>query len=120
MSSELSLKEIQKEWHGTFTAYVVGFILCVVLTIVSYFVATGDILQGDHLVYALLTLAIVQAAVQVYFFLHLGKEAKPRWETIIFVFMLLILLIIAIGSLWIMNDLNQRMMPNMSELMTHD
>ena len=26
MSEELSLKEIQKEWHGTLKSYVIGFI----------------------------------------------------------------------------------------------
>jgi cytochrome o ubiquinol oxidase operon protein cyoD len=56
--------------------------------------------------------------VQLRFFLHLGQEAKPRWETMIFYFMVLVLLIIALGSLWIMHDLEERVMSNME--MTHD
>ena len=50
----------------------------------------------------------------------MGQEAKPRWETLIFCFMVLILLIIVIGSLWIMNDLNERVMPEMTREMSHD
>lgn len=34
--------------------------------------------------------------------------------------MVLVLLIIAIGSLWIMNDLNDRVMSGMTEAMSHD
>lgn len=120
MSHDISLKEMQREWHGTLKAYVIGFVLCVGLTGVAFYLATSDVLQGLQLIYTLITLAIAQSFVQVRFFLHLGQEAKPRWETVSFLFMVHFLLILAIGSLWIMHDLNQRMMPNMSEMMIHD
>lgn len=120
MNAEPSLKEIQKEWHGTLRSYLIGFIACILLTATSFYLVTDDILTGENLIYTLIGLAIIQAAVQLRFFLHLGQEAKPRWETLIFFFMILILLIIAIGSLWIMHDLNSRMMPDMTKTMTHD
>lgn len=118
MSEELSLKEIQKEWHGTFRDYAIGFIACLLLTGASFLLIISKILLGKALVYTIIGLALVQAIVQLLFFLHVGKEAKPRWETLVFCFMLLVLLIIVIGSLWIMNDLNDRVMLGME--MTHD
>lgn len=120
MHSELSLKEIQKEWHGTLKAYLIGFASSILLTAASFLLVVLKILSGPPLVYAIVSLAFVQAIVQLLFFLHVGQEAKPRWETVIFFFMVLILLIIVLGSLWIMNDLNIRMMSGMMENMSHD
>lgn len=120
MTAELSLKEIQKEWHGTFKAYLIGFFASLFLTAVSFSLVITGALSGHTLIYTLLGLAIVQAIVQLLFFLHVGQEAKPRWETFIFCFTVLILLIIIIGTLWIMNDLNERMMPEMNKERLHD
>jgi cytochrome o ubiquinol oxidase subunit IV len=120
MSAELSLKEIQKEWHGSYKAYAVGFFACLILTGASFLLVISKTLSGPALVYTVVALALIQAAIQLLFFLHVGQEAKPRWETLIFCFMILVLLIIAVGSLWIMNDLNDRVMSGMTKEMTHD
>lgn len=113
MHDELSLKEIQKEWHGTLASYAVGFLCSLVLTAASFLIVISKILTGQSLIYSIIGLALIQAIVQLRFFLHVGQEAKPRWETVVFYFMLLILFIIAIGSLWIMHDLNDRVMSDM-------
>lgn len=117
MSTDLSLKEIQKEWHGTLKSYVMGFILSILLTAVSFSLVVFKLISGSSLVYAVIALALVQAIIQLLFFLHVGQEAKPRWESIGFYFMVLVLFIIAGGSLWIMSDLNDRVMSNMTEEM---
>lgn len=113
MSTDLSLKEAQNEWHGTLKAYLIGFVSSLVLTSASFLIVITNFFSGQTLIYALIGLAITQAIIQLLFFLHIGQEPKPRWETITFCFTILVLLIIMIGSLWIMNDLNERMMPNM-------
>lgn len=113
MSHEPSLKQIQKEWHGSLHAYVVGFIASLILTCISFYFVANKVLTESTLVYAIVALALVQAAFQLLYFLHVGQEAKPRWETLTFYFMLLVLLIVVIGSLWIMLDLNERLMKNM-------
>lgn len=110
MHHEPSLKQIQKEWHGTYSAYIIGFIASLILTTLSFLLVAKEMISAPILV----GLGVLQAAIQLRFFLHLGSEAKPKWETLIFYFMLLLLLIIGLGTLWIMNDLNERMM------MTHD
>lgn len=115
MSTDLSLKEIQKEWHGTLKSYLIGFFSSVLLTGISFSLVITKALTGHVLIYTIVGLAILQAIIQLIFFLHLGQEAKPRWETFIFCFTVLILLIIVIGSLWIMHDLDERMMPKMTE-----
>ncbi|MBA3722516.1 MAG: cytochrome o ubiquinol oxidase subunit IV [Parachlamydiaceae bacterium] len=120
MHEDLSLKEIQKEWHGTLRAYVIGFIACIILTATSFFIVATKLLSGQVLIYTIVCLALVQAVIQLLYFLHLGEEYKPRWETIVFYFMVMILIIIAFGSLWIMDDLNDRVMSNMPLEQVHD
>lgn len=95
--------------HGTLGLYVSGFVLSVCLTLAAYLMVTHHTLSKWPLVAAIATLAIVQFLVQLTFFLHIGREARPRWRLGVLGFMLLIVLIIVIGSLWIMNNLNYRM-----------
>ena len=110
MSEELSLQEMQKKWHGSLKSYAIGSVASLFLTSLSFLLVVGQLLAAHTLLYTIAGLALVQAAVQLIYFLHLGREGKPRWETFIFCFMLLILLIIACGTLWIMHDLNVRTM----------
>ena len=120
MSAEPTLKEVQKEWHGSYKAYLIGFTSSILLTIISFSLVVFDVLEGKMLMIAIMALALVQATLQLRFFLHLGEEPKPKWETLTFYLMLTILLIVALGSLWIMFDLNDRMMPSMGKEMPHD
>ena len=123
MSADLTLNEIKKEWHGNLRSYLIGFIASFLLTSTSFFLVATDAFSKKTLIYTICGLAFTQAIFQLLFFLHLGKEPKPRWETYIFFFMAFILFIIVIGSLWVMNDLNHRVMPmmdNISQEMMHD
>jgi cytochrome o ubiquinol oxidase subunit IV len=103
--------------HVTLKSYVVGFILAVTLTCTSF--ALVHIHVAHHHEFppdsfmgiALPFLALVQFFVQLFFFLHIGKETKPRWKLLVLGFMILIVLILVIGSLWIMHNLNYRMTP---------
>lgn len=113
MSEDLSLKEMQKTWHGSKKSYAVGFVSSLLLTGASFAIVGLRLLPASIAMYAISAFALLQAIIQLLFFLHLGQEDKPQWETLIFYFMVLILLIIVVGSLWIMYDLNARMMPHM-------
>lgn len=110
MSEELSLKEMQKMWHGSLRAYLIGISSCLLLTLLSFSIVGFDLLRGGEALLAIYSLALVQGVLQLRYFLHLGEEGSPYWETLIFCFMLLILLVIVVGSLWVMNDLNMRTM----------
>lgn len=120
MTHELSLNEIKKEWHGTLKGYLIGFAACLLLTGVSFLLVITKTMSGQTLIHTIVALALVQAVVQLVLFLHVGQEPAPRWETLVFSFMLMVLLILAGGSLWIMHDLNERVMPNMQMEISHD
>lgn len=93
----------------TIWLYVVGFVLAVGLTILAYLMVVNRWLMGDALIFSLIGLALVQLVVQLVFFLHIGRESKPRWNLSIFFFTILVLLVIVGGSLWIMYNLNYNM-----------
>lgn len=88
------------------SAYIFGFALSLYLTITAYWLTVNDIFQPTTFMVAILTLALLQFSIQVIFFLHIGEEAKPRWNLTTLLFMLLVVAIVVIGSLWIMDNLS--------------
>lgn len=113
MSEERSLEELKKDWPQTLKLYVIGFISSVILTGISFSLVAAKLFSNKVLIAALVFLALIQAFIQLVFFMHMGKETKPRWMTLVFYYMVLVLLIVFIGSLWIITDLNNRVMPVM-------
>lgn len=92
-------------------SYWVGFVLSLVLTVGSYLLVVCDLLRGWSLEAGIVGCGLLQAFVQFQLFLHLGKETKPRYRLLVFLFMLLVLVILVFGSLWIMHNLNYHDMP---------
>lgn len=92
--------------HGSYASYVIGFVLSLALSLVAYFLVAKQMLSSQSVVIWIIGLAVAQLLVQLTFFLHLGRESKPRWNLIVLLFALLVLLILVLGSLWIMNNLN--------------
>lgn len=95
--------------------YIIGFVSSIVLTVIA-FGAVGlhtathhTIPPRDAIVPILLGLAVTQLFVQIIFFLHLGKESKPRLNLMAFLFMILVVVIVVLGSLWIMQNLDYNM-----------
>ncbi len=92
--------------QGSPQSYTIGFILSIILTFVAYGLVVGKVFTGWYLVFSLIGLALIQLLVQLVFFLHLSHESKPRWNLIVFSFMMVTVLIIALGTLWIMDNLD--------------
>jgi len=101
--------------HVTVTSYVIGFVLSLALTFATFFlvqahVASGHSFIADNiLVLIILALAVVQLIVQMVFFLHLTSKDGRTWKLTIFFSTLILILIIVLGSVWIMDHLNYNM-----------
>lgn len=119
MDVELSLKEMQKAWHGSVKSYLIGFIGSLLLTSLAFFIVYYEFMTHPEIYYTLGALALGQAIIQLIYFLNLTKAEKPNWELFVFLFMVLIMLIIVAGSLWIMYDLDQRTMSFHQEHVEH-
>ncbi len=61
------------------------------------------------LIITIVVLAVTQLFVQLVFFLHLDSESKPHWNLLVASFAAIVVLILVLGSLWIMNNLNYHM-----------
>lgn len=100
--------------------YSVGFLSSIILTLAAYAIVVQNTIRSAlspaSIAILLAVFASIQLAVQLIFFLHLTEEAKPRWKLMSFLFAFIILGIIVIGSLWIMFDLNSRMMMSTEEM----
>jgi cytochrome o ubiquinol oxidase subunit IV len=97
--------------HGSIGSYTFGFVASIALTLVAYFTATQDFAHGWALAGILLALASIQLWVQLVYFLHLGKGAGTRWNVTAFVYAAFMILIVGIGSLWIMDNLRYSHVP---------
>lgn len=106
---------------GSVTSYVFGFLFSLILTLVSYLVAVRQFgLPVEVLVAIVMVLAVVQLFVQSVFFLHLGHEAAPRWNLAFFIGALGVIVMVVVGSLWIMANLDHNMNPKAySEYILH-
>ena len=89
-------------------SYIVGFVLSVITTFLAYYFVVNEVWPNEVLVYVVLAIAVVQLVVQVVFFLHIGRGSK--WKLITFLFTVLIIAIVVVGSIWIMQNLNYNMM----------
>lgn len=100
--------------------YSVGFLSSIILTLAAYAIVVQDTIKNAlspaAVAILLAIFASIQLAVQLIFFLHLSEESKPRWKLMSFLFAFIILGIIVIGSLWIMFDLNSRMMMSTEQM----
>lgn len=95
--------------RATLGAYITGFVGSLLLTLLAYLFVVKDVVDARLVIPAIVVLAVVQFVVQLVFFLHLGRETKPRWNMMAFLFMLLVVLIVVGGSLWIMQNLDYNM-----------
>lgn len=102
--------------HASVRSYVSAFVACLVLTGLAYVAATTDSFSSRTAIGVVAALAVLQCLVQLRRFLHLGDEFRPRWKLIVFLTMLTTILIIVIGSIWIMDNLNYRMMRSPSQM----
>lgn len=101
-----------KEAHGTAKSYVMGFIVSLFLTGQAYYLVVDKTFTGNTLLAMILSLAITQMAVQIYFFLHLGRGPKPLYNVGFFGGTIAIILIVVVGSIFIMNNLQYNMAPS--------
>jgi cytochrome o ubiquinol oxidase operon protein cyoD len=101
---------------GRWPTHTIGYGLAVLLTAASFALAATHLLTPASLVAALVVLAIGQMVVHLIFFLHITTAPAQKTNILAILLTLLIITLVVIGSLWIMSQLNDHMMP-MDQLM---
>ena len=95
--------------------YTIGLALAVILTATSFWVANTSLLWPPGIPLGLTVLAIGQIGVHLVFFLHITTGPDNTNNVLALAFGVLIVTLVVAGSLWIMTNLNDNMMP--AELM---
>jgi cytochrome o ubiquinol oxidase subunit IV len=91
--------------------YVIGLFLAIFLTAVSFFVAGTSLVWGPSIPLALVVLAIAQIGIHLVFFIHITTGPDNTNNVLALAFGVLIVMLIMVGSLWIMFNLGQNMTP---------
>ncbi len=117
---EISGDSAPGDSHATFMAglqsYSIGLVLAAILTAASFWAAGSPNIWGPGIPIALAALAISQMGVHLAFFLHLTTAPDNTNNSLALAFGVLIVTLVVGGSLWIMTNLNNNMIP-MDQLM---
>jgi cytochrome o ubiquinol oxidase operon protein cyoD len=95
---------------GSLKSYGIGFVLSIGLTAISFALVMSGILSRPPVLAGLIVAAVVQMLVHLHYFLHLDMSSDQRWNLLTLIFTVMILVLFVGGSLWIMYNLNYRMM----------
>jgi cytochrome o ubiquinol oxidase subunit IV len=91
--------------------YLIGLGLATLLTIASFWAVSTHLIYGPGIPVAVLVLAVAQMGVHLVFFLHITTAPDNTNNALALAFGVLIVCLVVFGSLWIMNHLNQNMVP---------
>jgi len=94
------------------TFYVIGLALALLLTGVSFWVASTSSLWGPGIAVGLVVLAIAQMGVHLVFFLHITSGPDNTNNVLALAFGVLIVFLVMIGTIWIMSHMDANMMPD--------
>jgi cytochrome o ubiquinol oxidase operon protein cyoD len=92
--------------------YTIGLVLAVLLTATSFWVANTSLLWAPGISLGLTVLAIAQMGVHLVFFLHITTGPDNTNNVLALAFGILIVTLVVAGSLLIMANLNENMMPS--------
>lgn len=95
---------------GGIRIYIIGFILSIILTTTPFWLVINNINFYNKILWIITGASIAQILVHLICFVHINTSLNDSWNFIAFLFALLIVSIIIIGSLWIMHNLNTNMM----------
>ena len=99
--------------------YTIGLLLAVLLTATSFWVTNTSLLWGPGIPLGLGVLAIAQMGVHLVFFLHITTGPDNTNNVLALAFGVLIVTLVVAGSLWIMTNLNDNMMPSADLMNLH-
>ena len=90
-------------------AYVMGLGLALILTGISFWVASTGVLWGPGVATGLVVLAIAQMGVHLVFFLHITSGPHNTNNVLALAFGVLIVFLVMVGTIWIMAHMNANM-----------
>jgi cytochrome o ubiquinol oxidase operon protein cyoD len=110
-SAQASAHAADSGAHGSVRSYMVGFVLSLVLTVLSFGTVMAGLVPHSMMLTWIVVFAVAQLLVQLVYFLHLGTSPDQRANVAIFLFTGVIITTVVAGSLWVMHNADVNMMP---------
>nr|WP_295081997.1 cytochrome o ubiquinol oxidase subunit IV [uncultured Roseateles sp.] len=102
-------------YHATVRGYVIGFLLSVILTAIPFWLVMGKVLPTSGMTgLVIMGFAAVQIVVHMVYFLHMNAKVEGGWSMLALIFTLVMVMILLVGSIWVMHHMNANMMPTHS------
>ena len=98
------------DYRTELRSYVVGVMLAVLLSAVAFGIVANGTISRTATLWTVAMTAVAQVVVHFRFFLHINLSASKRDDLQLIVFSLLIVALMAGGTMWILADLKTRMM----------
>ena len=106
-----ALPDVEQGTSSGVLVYTIGLALAVILTATSFWVANTSLLWPPGIALGLVVLGIAQMGIHLVFFLHITTGPDNTNNVMALAFGVLIVTLVVVGSLLIMADLNEGMMP---------
>jgi cytochrome o ubiquinol oxidase subunit IV len=104
-------REMQASAPSEFLVYTIGLFVALLLTATSFWAANTTLLWPGGEFLGLAVLAIAQMGIHLVFFLHITTGPESTNNVLALAFGVLVVFVVVVGSLLIMADLSDNMMP---------
>jgi cytochrome aa3-600 menaquinol oxidase subunit IV len=89
--------------HETFPwKHIIGFVLSLVLTFAALWVVLSSGLATKLIISIIVILAMLQAGLQLFLFMHLTESDSGKIQTINMAYAFFIAVVVVVGSIWVM------------------
>ena len=89
--------------HSTFSGYVMGFVLSVILTAIPFWLVMAKVIADRNTAVLVLGgFAVIQILVHMVFFLHMNGKIEGGWTLLSTIFTVVFVAIGIAGTLWVM------------------
>ena len=99
----------EPDYKQDLRTYLTGFGLALVLTLAAFAVVVIVGLEPMHRIVLITLFALVQLIVHFRFFLHIDFSAQKREDLYLILFSVALLVIMVVGTIWIIANLAMRM-----------
>lgn len=99
--------------HSTFSGYMTGFVLSVILTAIPFWLVMAKVIADRNTAVLVLGgFAVIQILVHMVYFLHMNGKVEGGWTLLSTIFTVVFVAITIAGTLWVMFHMNTNMMPD--------
>lgn len=109
MSTPKNLSKEEAYRHDV-KGYLTGFVMAVVLTVIPFTMVANGGFSFDTVIGTIVILGLIQVVVHVRYFLHVDFSIDQREQLHLMLFSLLLLFLMAAGTIWVLYNMQTRMM----------